>query len=90
MAVTLRTDMLSAVPAMTLADLGTGQTGVVVGIDMNDETLKRRLTAYGIVRGTEIVLDRTAPMGNPRTYRLLGYNLSLRNEDARNILLRIG
>ena len=72
-----------------LADLAKGQRGFVVGLGQTDETLKRRLTAYGIVRGTEITLDFTAPMGNPRTYSLLGYRLSLRNEDARNILLRL-
>ncbi len=78
----------SMTSALTLADLGTGQKGIVVGIGKTDDTLKRRLTAFGIVRGTEIELDRTAPMGNPRTYSLLGYQLSLRNEDARSILLR--
>ena len=76
-------------PVFTLADLGIGQKGIVVGIGQTDDTLKRRLTAFGIVRGIEIELDRTAPMGNPRTYNLLGYLLSLRNEDARAILLRI-
>jgi len=76
-------------PAVTLADLGAGQRGIVVGVGVGDETLKRRLTAFGIVRGTEITLDRAAPMGNPRAYSLLGYRLSLRNEDARAILLRL-
>ncbi len=73
----------------TLADLETGQRGIVVGFNKADDILKRRLTAFGIIRGTEILLDRTAPMGNPRTYNLLGYLLSLRNEDARNVLMRI-
>ncbi len=79
----------STTPAVTLADLCTGQKGIVVGIEHTDDTLKRRLTAFGVVRGIEIELDRTAPMGNPRTYSLLGYQLSLRNEDARNVLLRV-
>ena len=74
---------------ITLADLVSGQRGIVVGVDRLDDTTKRRLTAFGVVRGTEIMLDRTAPMGNPRTYNLLGYQLSLRNEDARCVLLRI-
>lgn len=75
--------------AITLADLGTGQRGIVVGIVEQNDTLKRRLTAFGMVRGTEITLDHTAPMGNPRAYTLRGYRLSLRNEDARNVLLRV-
>ena len=75
-------------PALTLADLGLGQKGIVVGLTQANDTMRRRLTAFGVVRGTEIELDRTAPMGNPRTYTLLGYQLSIRNEDARTILLQ--
>ena len=81
-----------AAPAMstlTLADLGLGQKGIVVGLSQANDTMRRRLTAFGVVRGTQIELDRTAPMGNPRTYTLLGYQLSIRNEDARTILLEI-
>ncbi|WP_162530919.1 FeoA family protein [Rhodovastum atsumiense] len=72
---------------LTLADLEPGQHGVVLGITRENETLKRRLTALGMIRGAEIVLDWVAPMGNPCAYRLRGYRLSLRNEDARNVLL---
>jgi len=74
---------------MTLADLGAGQRGIVVGIADSDQTLKRRLTAFGLVRGTEITLDRAAPMGNPRAYTVMDYHLTLRNEDARSVLLRL-
>ncbi|CAK0765655.1 ferrous iron transport protein A [uncultured Gammaproteobacteria bacterium] len=74
---------------LTLADLVAGQRGIVVGFDGKGSELGRRLTAFGLVRGTEITVDRTAPMGNPRAYTLLGYRLSLRNEDARSVLLRI-
>ena len=76
-------------PSITVADLVAGQKGIVLGVSKGDETLKRRLTAFGILRGTEISLDRTSPWGNPRAYSLLGYQLSLRNEDARSILIRI-
>ena len=79
----------SPIAPVTLADLVAGQRGIVVGIADRDETLKRRLTAFGLIRGTEVTLDRAAPMGNPRAYTLMGYHLSLRNEDARNVLLRL-
>jgi len=74
---------------MTLADLGFGQKGIVVGIAAADDILKRRLTAFGVIKGTEIELDRMAPMGNPRSYTILGYRLSLRNEDARTVMMRL-
>ncbi len=74
------------VPVGTLADLSPGENGIVVGI-RGDLALKRRLSAMGVVKGTEITVEHTAPMGDPRAYTLLGYLLSLRNEDARKIIL---
>jgi len=83
------TDPRTAAGAITLAELETGQRGIVVGFAEQDQTLKRRLIAFGVVRGTEIMLNHKGPLGNPRAYSLLGYRLSLRNEDARGILLRV-
>ena len=67
---------LTILASKTLADLEAGQRGIVLGFDNAEEPIKRRLTAFGIIRGTEIMVDRTAPMGNPRTYNLRGYLLS--------------
>ena len=72
---------------VTLAELGPGETGVVNRID-GEAALKRRLNALGMVKGIEISLEHTAPMGDPRAYTLMGYQLSLRNEDARKIVLQ--
>ena len=41
----------------------------------------------GVVKGTEIVVDHTAPLGDPRVYTLKGYRLTLRNAEARHILV---
>ncbi len=72
--------------SVTLAELKPGESGVIDRVRSNP-SLKRRLNAMGLVRGAEISLDHEAPMGDPRVYTLLGYQLSLRNEDARNIIL---
>jgi len=72
----------------TLADLGPGQRGTVQRIGGEDVELRRRLLALGVVRGAEIVVDRAAPLGDPRAYTLLGYRLTLRNDDARVILVQ--
>lgn len=73
----------------TLVELKPGEQGIIDRIEA-DAPLKRRLSALGIVKGVKIDLDFTAPMGDPRAYTLLGYQLSLRNEDARRIILRTG
>ena len=71
----------------TLADLRPGEKGYVGGIE-SSISLKRRLSAMGVVSGVEVSLEHTAPMGDPRVYTSLGYNLSLRNEDARKVMLK--
>lgn len=71
----------------TLADLEPGEIAVVHRIDAGSP-IKRQLSALGIVRGTQVSVEATAPLGDPRLYSLLGYQLSLRNEDARHIVLQ--
>ena len=71
----------------TLADLKDGQIAYIVSL-LGHNINKRRLMALGIVRGKEIQLDTVAPMGDPRIYSILGYRLTLRNEDARNIIVQ--
>lgn len=70
----------------TLADLRPGQIGIVRGIKA-DASLKRRLAAMGLVSGTTVSVEYTAPMGNPRAYLVRDYTLSLRNEEARKVVI---
>ena len=74
---------------MTLADLKPGQNGVIKGI-LGELSLKRRLAALGLVNGTNVSLGNIAPLGDPRVYELLDYTLSLRNEEARKVMLHPG
>ncbi|MBF0145280.1 MAG: ferrous iron transport protein A [Magnetococcales bacterium] len=67
-----------------LVDLKPGETGKIKGISGSINN-KRRLTAMGIVQGKEITVEMIAPMGDPRIYSVLGYRLSMRNEDAQTI-----
>jgi Fe2+ transport system protein FeoA len=41
----------------------------------------------GIVPGAELEMERYAPLGDPVEIKLKGYHLSLRKEEADNILL---
>ncbi|MBF0453980.1 MAG: ferrous iron transport protein A [Magnetococcales bacterium] len=71
---------------ITLADLVGFKTARIVGLK-GDDVSKRRLMALGIVRGKEIALDTQAPMGDPRVYSILGYRLTIRNDDASKIIV---
>ena len=73
--------------AKTLADLKPGQDGVVKAVT-GDLSLKRRLSALGLVNGTRVSLGHAAPLGDPRVYEIFDYMLSLRHTEASQVLLR--
>jgi ferrous iron transport protein A len=52
--------------------------------------VRRRLLALGFVPGAIIESVRAAPLGDPIEYRIKGYCISLRKEDARAILVTPG
>jgi len=71
----------------TLADLKPGESAVVAAVGGAD-ALHRRLLDMGLTPGVRVLLQKTAPMGDPLEIHLRGYALTLRLEDARNIGIR--
>ena len=71
---------------ISLFDLPPGKSGIIHHIE-GENRLKQRLAEMGFIRGSAVTLDRTAPLGDPRAYTLHGYQVSLRNAEARSILL---
>ncbi|HIJ62692.1 MAG TPA: ferrous iron transport protein A [Rhodospirillaceae bacterium] len=74
---------------MTLADVPRGQRALVQRIASDDTQFRQRLQSMGVVKGTAVVVDHTAPLGDPRVYSLMGYSLTLRNSEARHILVSL-
>lgn len=52
-------------------------------------SLRKRLLAMGFVPGTRIEALRAAPLGDPVEYRVKGYCISLRKEEARLISVTV-
>jgi len=46
---------------------------------------RRRITEMGFVKGKEVSVIKSAPLQDPIEYRILGYNVSLRQSEARLI-----
>ncbi|MBS5144737.1 MAG: ferrous iron transport protein A [Butyricicoccus pullicaecorum] len=70
----------------SLAQLKPGQSGIVESLSA-EGAIKRHFLDMGITKGVCITVDRVAPFGDPIAVRLRGYSLSLRREEAANILL---
>jgi ferrous iron transport protein A len=48
-----------------------------------DPDVRRRLLEMGFCNGANVEVVRRAPLGDPIEFRLRGYSLSLREEQAR-------
>jgi Fe2+ transport system protein FeoA len=70
-----------------LNELGIGCRGSVVAVG-GDTDVRRRLLEMGFCNGAAVEVIRRAPLGDPIEFRLRGYHLSLRGEQARHVLVR--
>ncbi|MGI6236443.1 MAG: FeoA family protein [Candidatus Excrementavichristensenella sp.] len=68
----------------TLRDVAIGSKAKVVKLH-GEGAVKRRIMDMGITKGTEIVVRKVAPLGDPIQVTVLGYELSLRKADAEGI-----
>ncbi|GHV16159.1 hypothetical protein AGMMS49938_15860 [Fibrobacterales bacterium] len=72
-----------AVQKNNLAQLKPGDKGVIVQFNENsDSSYKMKLFSLGFIKGTEIAVIKTAPLGDPVEIELRGYRISLRKTEA--------
>lgn len=69
---------------MTLDELKTGETSIITAVG-GEGALRCRLLDMGLTPRTRVTLQKVAPMGDPIEIRVLGYELTLRVEDAKKI-----
>lgn len=69
-----------------LSELGVGCRGCVVSVG-GDPEVKRRLLEMGFCNGACVEVVRRAPLRDPIEFRLRGYFLSLRDEQARHVVV---
>ena len=69
---------------MNLSELKEGQTAKVLRVG-GDGPFRRRLLEMGFLRGTEIYVEKYAPLKDPIELILKGYHVSLRVDEASHI-----
>lgn len=72
---------------MTINDLQIGQQGIITAVG-GEGALRLRFLDMGLIPGTQVQLQKVAPMGDPIQIRVRGYELTIRREDARMIELQ--
>lgn len=68
----------------TLKDVKIGSTAKVIKLH-GEGAVKRRIMDMGITKGTEVLIRKVAPLGDPVEVTVRGYELSLRKADAEMI-----
>ena len=69
---------------MNLSELREGQAAKVLRVGGNGP-FRRRLLEMGFLRGTEVYVEKYAPLKDPIELILKGYHVSLRVEEAAHI-----
>ena len=72
---------------MKLNELKAGETATITSV-MGTGALRQHFLDMGLIPEAEITLVRFAPLGDPIEFRIHGYELTLRLDDARNIEIR--
>jgi ferrous iron transport protein A len=70
---------------MKLSQLKPGERAWIKEFESTDLELK--LMEMGCIPGEEIVVEQKAPLGDPISVRVAGYSLSLRINEANQIII---
>lgn len=68
-----------------LSELEAGRQAKIVSFENNDLFLK--LMEMGCIPGEMVKIEQVAPLGDPISIAVAGYNLSLRLNEAENIFV---
>jgi Fe2+ transport system protein FeoA len=68
-----------------LSELKIGETGKILSFENDDIFIK--LMEMGCVPGEIIKVEQIAPLGDPISVHVAGYSLSLRVNEAKNIIV---
>lgn len=72
--------------ATTLRDVPVGDTVKVVKLT-GEGALKRRIMDMGLTKGVDVTVRKVAPLGDPIEVTVRGFELSLRKDEAQNVLV---
>ena len=75
-------------PTKPLNELNPREKGKIVRVG-GGGSIRRRFLDMGLVSGSEVEVERVAPLGDPIEVRIKGYHLTLRKDEAVNIKVEV-
>ena len=73
---------------INLREMKVNQTGTITAVKANGE-MGRRIRDMGLVPGTDITVKGRAPLNDPVAIRIMGFTLTLRNNEADHIIVDV-
>lgn len=67
---------------MLFTKLKIGQKARITALGVGDKLYRQRLISMGLIPGTEFIVSRVAPFGDPIEILVRGFALSLRKAEA--------
>ena len=71
-----------------LSDLPPGGRGRIIRVS-GSSVFKKRLLEMGVVRGELVEKIKLAPLADPAEYVVKGYHVSLRQQEARDVMVEV-
>ncbi len=72
---------------VSLSDVPVGFEAKIISVP--DDTVGNRLLSIGFVPGNKVKVVGCAPLGDPRIYMVMGKMVTLRNDEAKRILVSV-
>ncbi len=72
---------------LKLSELKVGQKAIIVSLE--DEELVLKMMEMGFLPGEDITVEQVAPLGDPISVMIAGYQVSLRINEADSIIVEI-
>jgi len=76
------------IDALPLSKVAEGQRARILAVG-GSGALRRRILEMGMTRGTELLVEKYAPLRDPLEVIVKGFHVSLRVEEASEILVKI-
>jgi ferrous iron transport protein A len=74
---------------MVLSSLKLNQPAEIKKITATDSVLTKKLLSMGILKGEKVIITKKSVLGDPIEVTIRGYNLSLRKDEASQILVEV-
>lgn len=75
-------------PNINMRQMAVNQTGTILSVKANRE-LGRKIRDMGLIPGAEIKIQGRAPLNDPVSLKVMGFTLTLRNNEADNIEVEV-